>query len=136
MEVVRTRLRARKFVGVPATAFLAAAGLLVAAPTFAYASATSCYGGSCEAVTGTGLHVSSTDTYANSPHCNQTLGTTQFDQKGYITQYIISPHYVSGCSTQAMNLSWNINLPGNDAFYGQSYFSGGWQGIATVNVHS
>jgi hypothetical protein len=136
MKIAKPRLLAPRRVGVPASAFLLAVGLLVAAPAAAYASATSCYGGSCEAVTGSGLHVSSTDTYANSPHCNQTLGTTQFDQKGYITQYSINPHYVSGCSTVAMNLGWNVNLPGNDAFYGQSYYSGGWQGIATVNVHS
>ena len=136
MNGAKSRLRTRKVVGVPASVFLLTAGLLAVAPAVAYASGSSCYNGSCESVTGSGLHVSSTDTYANSPHCNQTLETKQFDQKGYITTYRVGPLYQSGCSTLPMPLNWNANLPGNDNFYGQSYFSGAWQGIATVNVHS
>lgn len=116
-------------------ASLLTAGLLVVA-TAAYASGSSCYGGSCESVTGTGLHISSTDTYADSPHCNQSLGTKQYDQKGYLSTYQIGPSYRSGCSTVPMPLNWNTTLPQNDNIYGQSYFSAKWQGIATVNVHS
>lgn len=130
-----TRLT-RKLRSRTALAFLLTAGMLVVVPTVAYASGSSCYGGSCESVTGSGLHISSTDTYANSPHCNQTLATRQYDQKGYLTTYQIGPYHQSGCSTAPMPLNWNANLPSNDNVYGQSYFSSAWQGIATVGVHS
>lgn len=117
-------------------AFGCLAGALLVVVPAAYASGSSCYGGSCESVTGSGLYVSSTDTYANSPHCSQTMGTIQYDQKGYITTYEIKPYYQSGCSTDPMNLTWKVTIPGDDNFYGQSYFGGKWQGIATVGVHS
>jgi hypothetical protein len=125
-----------KLTGTTALVSLLAAVLLAVAPTAAQASGSSCYNGSCESVTGSGLHISATDTYANSPHCNQTLATRQYDQKGYLTTYQIGPYYQSGCSTAAMPLNWNANLPQNDNVYGQSYFSSAWQGIATVYVHS
>jgi hypothetical protein len=126
---------APKLTWTTALASLFIAGLLATA-TAAYASGSSCYGGSCEQVTGSGLYVQTTDTYANSPHCNQTLETKQYDQKGYITTYHKGPTYVSGCSTLPMPLTWDTTIYGDDNFYGQSYFGGQWQGIATVGVHS
>jgi hypothetical protein len=119
-----------------ALGFVLTVAALVVVPTAAYADGSSCYNGSCESVSGTGLHISSTDTYASAPHCNQTLATEQYDQKGYISTEEVGPYYQSGCSTAPMPLGWNATLPANDNVYGTSYYSSSWQGIATVNVHS
>jgi hypothetical protein len=125
-----------KLVGT-AVAALLTAGLLIAA-TAAYASGSSCHDGSCEQVIGSGLHIDSTYTYANSPHCSQSLNTVQYDQKGLISRHARGSGYIAGCSTYPWNNAngSNYNLSQGDNFYGQSYFNGAWQGIATVNIHS
>src|SRR5437763_16487130 len=82
-ETTMTRLT-RKLRSTTGLVVLLTVGLLTFAATAAYASGSSCNGGSCEDVNGSGLHVTTTDTYAQTPHCNQNLDTMQFDQKGYI----------------------------------------------------
>ena len=109
--------------------------LLGFAPDVAYASATICTCGSCESVAGTGLTINTTSTYAQVSHCNETIGTIQWDQKGYMTTYSIAPYLYQFCSNAGMSGTWNTTLPQSDNVYGQSYFGAKWQGIATVNIH-
>ncbi len=134
-KVVHSR-SCRKFLSRTASVAFASVCFGVVEPRVALADGSSCYNGSCESVTATGRHVTYTTTYASTPHCNQLLGTTQYDQKGLIATQTLAPAYISGCSTRPMALSWNTTLNQDDLFYGSAYFNSGWQGIATVNVHA
>jgi hypothetical protein len=141
-----TRLT-RKLPSTTALVVLLAAGLLAFGAAAAYASGSSCNSGSCEDINGAGLTITSTDTYASSPHCNQTLATEQWDQKGYMAIWEVGPYHQSGCSNAAMPLSGkaavngcscsgSASVAGNTTAYGQSYYSSAWQGIASVGIHS